>query len=371
MAQLGSHWTDFHEVWYSSTFWKSVEINQVLLKYCKNIGHFTWKPKCIYDKILLEWKCFRQNLYRKSTHILCSAIFSPENLAVYEIMWKEYGTARQTTDDNIIRRMCSARWINEATQNMKWLPFHCNNGCTNAPHCYVIGTLPVLFHYCHYYNPRVIPFRISIIYYLRPVLMSVCYPISVSVQQGYFHIYSSYIRQTFWMYFLFSITHWIQSHKCKVHGHNIHVRVNLSYKTSTPTKIRKISGCDSGIVDVFALLGCYAASIGSLLPTFREWPVVPISQGYPKGGTDRSQNSIKNYQHRQHNSQEERRLQTVWGFPSRYGQKPMRFSFRVSVVFAVFKPKKVLKIRSVTPEGLLRRRMTRSGEAKRVWNRWE
>ena len=156
-----------------------------------------------------------------------------------------------------------------------------------------------------------------------------------------------------------------------MHGHNIHVRVNLSYKTSTPTKIRKISGCDSGIVDVFALLGCYAASIGSLLPTFREWPVVPISQGYPKGGTDRSQNSTKNYQHRQHNSQEERRLQTVWGFPSRYGQKPMRFSFRVSVVFAVFKPKKVLKIRSVTLEGLLRGRMTRSGEAKRVWNRWE
>lgn len=173
------------------------------------------------------------------------------------------------------------------------------------------------------------------------------------------------------MYFLFPVTYGIQSHKCKVHEHNIHVRVNLSYKTSTPIKIRKISGCGSSTVDFFALLGCYAASIGSLLPTFREWPVVSISQGYPKDGTDRFQNSITNYQQRQHNSQEERRLQTVWGFPSRYGQKPVRFSFRVSVVFPVFKPEKVLKIRSVTLEGLLRGRMIRSGEAKRVWNRWE
>jgi hypothetical protein len=28
--------------------------------------------------------------------------FFPENLAVYEVMWKKYGRGRQTTDDNII-----------------------------------------------------------------------------------------------------------------------------------------------------------------------------------------------------------------------------------------------------------------------------
>ena len=29
----------------------------------------------------------------------------PENRAVYDIIWKKYGTARHATDDNIIRRM--------------------------------------------------------------------------------------------------------------------------------------------------------------------------------------------------------------------------------------------------------------------------
>jgi hypothetical protein len=48
------------------------------------------------------------------THILCSIIF-PENSAVYEIMWKKYGRARQATDDNIIRRMRFACWITKAT----------------------------------------------------------------------------------------------------------------------------------------------------------------------------------------------------------------------------------------------------------------
>jgi hypothetical protein len=41
--------------------------------------------------------------------------FVSENRAVYEIMWEKYGTARQTTDDNIIRRMRFACWITEAT----------------------------------------------------------------------------------------------------------------------------------------------------------------------------------------------------------------------------------------------------------------
>jgi len=28
------------------------------------------------------------------------------------------------------------------------LLFHCNNGCTNVPQCYVIRTLPVLLNVC-------------------------------------------------------------------------------------------------------------------------------------------------------------------------------------------------------------------------------
>ena len=41
----------------------------------------------------------------------------------------------------------------------------------------------------------------------------------------------------------------VKSDKCKVHGYNTHVRVNLSSKrTSTAAKTRKISGCDPCVV---------------------------------------------------------------------------------------------------------------------------
>jgi len=49
------------------------------------------------------------------THILCSVVFSPENRAVYEIMWKKCCTVGQATDDNKIRRMRFACWIPKAT----------------------------------------------------------------------------------------------------------------------------------------------------------------------------------------------------------------------------------------------------------------
>jgi hypothetical protein len=48
------------------------------------------------------------------THISCSIAFS-KNRVVYEMMWKKYGTARQATEDNIIRRMRFACWITKAT----------------------------------------------------------------------------------------------------------------------------------------------------------------------------------------------------------------------------------------------------------------
>jgi len=42
-------------------------------------------------------------------------IFPPENRAVYEMMWKKYGKARQATDDNILRRMPVEGRITKAT----------------------------------------------------------------------------------------------------------------------------------------------------------------------------------------------------------------------------------------------------------------
>jgi hypothetical protein len=49
------------------------------------------------------------------TDILYSVIYFVENLADFEIMWKNYGTGRQATDFNIIWRMRTACWITKAT----------------------------------------------------------------------------------------------------------------------------------------------------------------------------------------------------------------------------------------------------------------
>jgi hypothetical protein len=61
----------------------------------------------------------------------------------------EYGTVRQATDDNIIRRMRSACWIAKPTvtqsEHVILIAFHGNNGYVNAPQYYVIRKLPILF----------------------------------------------------------------------------------------------------------------------------------------------------------------------------------------------------------------------------------
>jgi hypothetical protein len=73
-----------------------------------------------------------------------------ENRAVYEIMWKKYGAARQATDDNIIRRMAVSCWITKPTDThseyviliafprQPWL-------CERAHNVTFVSTLPVLY----------------------------------------------------------------------------------------------------------------------------------------------------------------------------------------------------------------------------------
>jgi hypothetical protein len=45
MEWFGSHWTDFHGIWYRSIFFfkKSPE-NSSFIKSGQNNGYFTWKP---------------------------------------------------------------------------------------------------------------------------------------------------------------------------------------------------------------------------------------------------------------------------------------------------------------------------------------
>ena len=54
MLQIGSHWNDFHEIWYFSIFRNYVQKIQVSLKYDKNKEYFTWRPIYDYDYISLS-----------------------------------------------------------------------------------------------------------------------------------------------------------------------------------------------------------------------------------------------------------------------------------------------------------------------------
>jgi hypothetical protein len=66
MEQLGTHQTDFHEIWYLRILRKSVRKSLVSLQSDKNNGYFTWRPIYFFGHISLSssWneKYFRQKL---------------------------------------------------------------------------------------------------------------------------------------------------------------------------------------------------------------------------------------------------------------------------------------------------------------------
>jgi hypothetical protein len=114
MKQLGSDWTDFHDISYSPIVPTSVEKIQVSLKSDKNNGYFTWRRTYICDSILLILLRMRNasdKSCREKKHTLSSITFF---LKIVPFMEK-YGRAREVTDDNIKRRMRAACWITKAT----------------------------------------------------------------------------------------------------------------------------------------------------------------------------------------------------------------------------------------------------------------
>jgi len=70
-----------------------------------------------YDSISLissyNKKGFKQILQKKSRHILCSKLFSPNSCRLWENV-EEYGTGGQATNGNTIWCMRCACWINKA-----------------------------------------------------------------------------------------------------------------------------------------------------------------------------------------------------------------------------------------------------------------
>jgi len=90
--QLGSHWADFHEIWYFSIFRNPVQKIQVSLRTYKRNGYFTRIPTYTFDHISLiscyNEKYFRQNCREsQNTHIMFNKFFFRKSYC-YEITWK-------------------------------------------------------------------------------------------------------------------------------------------------------------------------------------------------------------------------------------------------------------------------------------------
>ena len=151
MEQLGSHWTDFREMLYLSIFRKPVEKIQVSLKSDKNNVRVLYMQNNIkfwsyLPQFFLELEMSQIEYVMKiKTQILCSiAFFFRKSCRLWDNVYNlvQLGKPQLTWR---IRFACSYLRLQTHTENMQYLLlFHSNNGCTNAPQCYVICTVLVL-----------------------------------------------------------------------------------------------------------------------------------------------------------------------------------------------------------------------------------
>ena len=99
MEQLGSRWTDFHEIWYSNIFRKTLEKVQLSLKSDKNNGYFLCEAQYTFLIISRSFLLGMRNVSDKrcrenqNTQFVFSNFFF-ENRAVYEIILKNVERGR-------------------------------------------------------------------------------------------------------------------------------------------------------------------------------------------------------------------------------------------------------------------------------------
>jgi hypothetical protein len=107
MEQLGSHWTDFHEICFLRIYRKYEYVDKigVLLKSETSNGYFTWRDWYITRWILLRIR----NVSDKSRggnlniHFVFNLFFFWKCYRLWDNV-KKYGRDRQATHDNIILR---------------------------------------------------------------------------------------------------------------------------------------------------------------------------------------------------------------------------------------------------------------------------
>ena len=119
--QLGSHWTNFHENWNLSTFFrKSIENLQVSLKSGTIKRYFIWRRMYVYDifrLIFIRIRNISDKIVEKIKTYFLFGNFSPEIRArLWDNVKKKYVISRQATDDNVKRRMFFTYWISKVIE---------------------------------------------------------------------------------------------------------------------------------------------------------------------------------------------------------------------------------------------------------------
>ena len=122
--QLGSHWTDFHEIWYLSILSNIWGENSKSFRSDKNNGYFTWRP--IQPTVLIFFRSFLHRMrivsakscgWNQNTHFIFNNDFS-------QIVPCRAG---QTTDDNMGHAHCMLD-----TEGYRHTQGICNNFCFYA-----------------------------------------------------------------------------------------------------------------------------------------------------------------------------------------------------------------------------------------------
>ena len=111
--KFGSHWTNFHEILYLSTFGKSIEKIQISLKSDNNNRQFTFMVIC--RTVLLGKKNFSKMFVEKTkTHTWCSKTLFFSKIMPFMIYFGK-NTVQSDRSQMTIWRMRFSSWIPKAT----------------------------------------------------------------------------------------------------------------------------------------------------------------------------------------------------------------------------------------------------------------